>query len=186
MQFSIRTIFNGLLRLVLPTSEATGGSMYKQFLSTNVLKTKKLGCQSLGARAEKLYKDLVKEPQFASMDKAILPSWVVTFKEQYGTFNNGQHSLPQLNALWTAKGIACGGDSVERMLMQTFAIALLQQHCITENIAILPSEFDSVAVLSPALDRVVGHVTGGKFVPVPDPEAEAEAEAPTLPPAASS
>ena len=164
--------------------------MYKQFLSTNVLKTKKLGCQSLGARAEKLYKDLVKEPQFASMDKAILPSWVVTFKEQYGTFNNGQHSLPQLNALWTAKGIACGGDSVERMFMQTFAIALLQQHCITENIAILPSEFDSVAVLSQTLDRVVGHVTGGKFVavpdPDPDPDPDPEAPTPPPPPAASS
>ena len=52
------------------------------------------------------------------------------------------------------------------MFMQTFAIALLQKHCITKNIAILPSEFDSVAVLSQKLDSVVGHVTGGKFVAV--------------------
>jgi hypothetical protein len=188
MQFSIRTIFNGLLRLALPNSKLAGGAMYKEFLSTYVLKTKELDCQGLSPSAVKLYNDLVKKPQFASMDKAPLPSWVVTFKEQYGTFNDDQHSLPQLDALWTAKGIACGGDSVERMFMQTFAIALLQEHCINESIAILPSEFDSVAVLSQTLDRVVGHVTEGKFVPVPDPdpEAEAEAKAPTPPPAASS
>ena len=192
MQFSIRTIVNGLLRLALPNSKKTGGAMYKEFLNKHVLETKELDCSSLSPSAKKLYEDLVNEPQFASMDKAPLSSWVVTFKEQYGTFNNGQHMLAQLDALWTSKGIACGGDTVERMLLQTCVIALLQQHCLKKNIAILPAEFASVAVLSEKLDRVVGHVTGGKFVPVsqtpvpPSPVPPTTPVPPTLPPAASS
>jgi len=192
MQFSIRTIVNGLLRLALPNSTKTGGAMYKEFLNKHVLATKKLDCQSLSPSAAKLYVALVNQPQFASMDKAPLSSFVVTFKEQYGTFNNGQHSLAQLDVLWTAKGIACGGDTVERMLMQTCVIALLQQHCKKKNIAILPAEFNSVAVLSEKLDRVVGHVTDGKFVPVspspvpPSPVPPTPPVPPTLPPAASS
>jgi hypothetical protein len=192
MQFSIRTIVNGLLRLALPNSKKTGGAMYKEFLNKHVLETKELDCSSLSPSAKKLYEDLVNQPQFASMDKAPLSSWVVTFKEQYGTFNNGQHMLAQLDALWTSKGIACGGDTVERMLLQTCVIALLQQHCLKKNIAILPAEFASVAVLSEKLDRVVGHVTGGKFVPVsqtpvpPSPVPPTTPVPPTLPPAASS
>ena len=167
MQYCTRTVVHGLLRLAFPTSKATGGAMYKQFLRTVVLKTIDDGCLKLSTKAQQLYDETVMDPEFLSLEKGALTSWVTTFKEEYGNLNENQHSLPELDALWIEAGVACGGGNVERMFKHVIVIGMIQRHCIAESIDILPAFLGDVAVLSPELNRVVGRITRGGFVATP-------------------
>ena len=77
-------------------------------------------------------------------------------------FNADCHSLPDIMSVET--GVACGGGGPNKMLKHAFLIASLQKYCIDKGYPICPDIFNNVAVLSPSLDKVVAHVTGGLYV----------------------
>jgi len=167
MQYCTRTVMHGLLRLAFPSSKATGGTMYAEFLRNHVLLTKDDNCKKLSKEAQLLFDETVQCAEFKSLEKTTPSSWVTTFKELYGTFNDNQHALPEFDELFKEAGVACGGGNVDRMFSHVIVIAMIQKRCMARNTEILPSAFNDVAVLSPDLRRVVGRITGGKFHPIP-------------------
>ena len=129
-----------------------------------------MGCHKLSIEALKLYQAIVSFPEFSSLEKSGKnPAFVDSIKDVCSIyyplnsiFNDDCHSLPDIMSVET--GVACGGGGPNKMLKHAFLIASLQKYCIDKGYPICPDIFNNVAVLSPSLDKVVAHVTGGLYV----------------------
>jgi hypothetical protein len=174
MQFSFRSSLEALLRNASSVgNHSPGGSLYTQHLFSCVLETPIIECKKLSGSALVLYQDIVAFPIFKSYEHSgKIPSFVDSLKPIYSITNDDCHSLPEM---LPETGVACGGQSTDRMFKHVFLIASLQKSCIDQGITIDPI-FNKVAVVSRDYKKVVAHVSGGVYVPVPVP-AEAEAEA---------
>ena len=168
MQFVTRTIICSMLQLALPKKNSPGGALFLEFVATHVLSDPKdPNCNTLTDASKQLYGDIQACAPFLSLKPKPETAWVAGVKNEYRFLNGGMHQLPILDSL--GDGLACGGNSVDRMFMHAFIVATIQRICIASNIDILPAVYADVAVLSADLTEVVGRVQGGKFVQQPQP-----------------
>ena len=154
MQFSFRSSLEALLRNASSVgNHSPGGSLYTQHLFSCVLETPIIECKKLSGSALVLYQDIVAFPIFKSYEHSgKIPSFVDSLKPIYSITNDDCHSLPEM---LPETGVACGGQSTDRMFKHVFLIASLQKYCIDKGYPICPDIFNNVAVLSPSLDKVV-------------------------------
>ena len=161
MQFVTRTVICSMLQLAMPQRNDPGGRLFIDFLSTNVLlDPADPTCSKLSNASETLYQEIRYCAPFRSLKAKSEKGWVAIVKDAFSTSLKHAHI-----ATLDGNGLACGGFSLDQMLVHAFIVASIQKFLIGNNIAILPAMYADVAVLSADFTEEVGRVKGGKFVP---------------------